>query len=326
MAISNDIGAVVIGRNEGQRLLTCLDSISKHIDHIVYVDSGSIDNSIEEAKARNINVIILDTTIPFTAARARNAGAQNLLKTNPQLKFLQFIDGDCELKPQWLSTAYAYLQQNQEYAVACGRRRERFAEKTIYNRLCDIEWDTPVGEALACGGDALMRIGAFTQVDGFRNELIAGEEPELCFRLRQEGWKIRRLDCEMTLHDADMNKASQWWKRTKRSGYAFALGASIHGKSPERYWVKEASGIILWGICIPVSVTASGLFSLHLLYLFLIYPAQIIRVALKRPDLGNYKFYWSSSIVLGKFPEALGLLKFWLDRMTGKTSGIIEYK
>ena len=319
------IGGVVIGRNEGQRLVTCLDSISS-VDKIVYVDSGSIDNSIQEAKSREIDVIILDKILPFTAARARNEGANHLIQKFPELRFIQFVDGDCEIQSGWVHSARAFLSDNSGYAVVCGRRRERFPEQSIFNKLCDIEWNSPVGEALACGGDALINVEAFVQVAGYRNDLIAGEEPEMCFRLRQLGWKIYRLDAEMTLHDAAMTKISQWWKRTLRSGYAFALGSAIHGKSKERYWVKENQRIMIWGIFLPLFILINALIKPIFLGLILIYPAQILRLGLKRPDLGRVKYFWAISMVLGKLPEALGLLRFWINKCTRSSSAIIEYK
>jgi len=143
------------------------------------------------------DVVALDMDLPFTAARARNAGVDALMAMPTPPDFVQFIDGDCELQPGWIETALAFLQKNPEAAVACGRRRERFPEASVYNRLIDLEWDTPVGQASACGGDALMRADAVQQAGGFNPNLIAGEEPELCVRLRAAGWQIWRLDAEM---------------------------------------------------------------------------------------------------------------------------------
>jgi len=321
-----NIGAVVIGRNEGQRLITCLDSLLTRVECIIYVDSGSSDNSLQEARERGVGCVALDLSIPFTAARARNEGAALLIKKYPDLKYIQFVDGDCEVQPEWVGKAQEFLDNNSKYAVACGRRRERFPENSIYNKLCDIEWNTPVGDAMACGGDALIRVNAFNKVGGYRDDLIAGEEPEMCFRLREQGWAIARLDEEMTLHDAAITKLPQWWKRTVRTGYAFALGSSIHGESKERYWVKEKQRIIVWGGVIPVLVLGLIIVNPFLAGALSIYLIQIVRVANKRPDLGDMKFIWAAGVVLGKIPEALGLLRFWKDRVGNRKSGIIEYK
>jgi GT2 family glycosyltransferase len=320
------IGAVVIGRNEGQRLITCLDSLFGKVDVIVYVDSGSTDNSVREAQTRGINVVALDLNIPFTAARARNSGAKKLIDQYLSLKYIQFVDGDCEMEADWFAKAEFFLNRNKDYAAACGRLRERFPEYSNYNKLMDIEWATPVGDARACGGIVMVRVSAYNQVNGFREDMIAGEEPEMCFRMRKEGWKVYRLDAEMAKHDAAMNKFSQWWKRTIRTGYAFALGCSIHGKSDERYWVKENRRIIIWGLIIPLFILGLIMLNPAFLALLLVYAVQIIRVARKRANLGKMKFIWATSVVLGKIPEAIGFIQFFIHKATNRTSHIIEYK
>lgn len=73
--MTGTVAAVAIGRNEGARLVACLESMVGRVDPIIYVDSGSTDNSVAEARARGAEVVELDMSIPFTAARARNAGA-----------------------------------------------------------------------------------------------------------------------------------------------------------------------------------------------------------------------------------------------------------
>ena len=153
----NNIGLVAIGRNEGNRLRQCLLSVIG-MAQVVYVDSGSTDGSVELAKALNVSVVELDLSIPFTAARARNAGFARLLQVEPQIKYVQFVDGDCEVVEGWLNFAQQQLESQPNVAVVCGRRRERFPEQSIYNQLCDMEWATPIGEAQACGGDS-MKIG-----------------------------------------------------------------------------------------------------------------------------------------------------------------------
>lgn len=323
----NDIGVVIIGRNEGDRLVHCLKSLITQTSQIVYVDSASTDDSVHNAHNLGAKVLSLDMSIPFTAARARNEGFELMRKLYPQTDYAQFVDGDCEMTTGWLASAKNFLATHQDVAVACGRRRERYPERSVYNMLCDMEWNTPVGEAKACGGDALIRVCAFEEVRGYRPSLIAGEEPELCVRLRAAGWRIWRLDIEMALHDAAMIRFGQWWKRTLRTGYAFAEGAHLHGAPPERHWVMEARRALIWGLCIPVlAVSLSFSIGLWGLTMLLVYPLQIIRLALRGTKSTKENWWRALFLVLGKFPEAIGQLKFFYISHTGRTSRLIEYK
>lgn len=309
------LGAVVIGRNEGERLIAALDALQGQVAELVYVDSGSSDGSVEAAGARGAQVILLDAEAPFTAARARNAG---LAALSEEIDLVQFVDGDCEIRDGWLETAQAFLARTPEAAVVCGRRRERRPRASLYNAQIDREWDTPVGEAKFCGGDAMMRRAALRDVGGFRDDLIAGEEPELCLRLRQAGWHIHRIDAEMTWHEADIMRLSQWWRRARRAGHAFAEGAALHGASPEKHWVAERNRAILWGALLPLAILlASLLLTPWFLTLVLIYPLQVLRLA------PRYGLAWAFLTTLSRFPEAQGALGFLLSR---KPTRIIEYK
>jgi GT2 family glycosyltransferase len=321
------IGVVVIGRNEGQRLERCLLSLLGRADQLVYVDSGSSDGSVQLAKRLGVEVVALDMTQPFTAARARNEGFACLQGIVPGIRHVQFVDGDCEVDAGWLGKAQAFLDQHPDVAVVCGRRRERFPQRSVYNLLCDLEWDTPVGEAKACGGDALMRVDAFMAVSGFRPDLIAGEEPELCVRLRAGGWKVWRLADEMTLHDAAMTRFGQWWRRSLRAGYAYAEGAYLHGQTPERHWLRESRRAWVWGLNLPLAIAIVSLLSGGWgLWLLWVYPLQIVRLA-RRGERSTRENWWQAVfLVLGKFPEMLGQAKFLLNRYASGKALLIEYK
>ena len=68
-----------------------------------------------------------------------------------------------------------------DVAVVYGRRRERNRNATVYNRLADLEWDMPIGEVKACGGDAMILAEAFRRVDGYNPAIIAAEDDEALF-------------------------------------------------------------------------------------------------------------------------------------------------
>jgi len=245
----------------------------------------------------------------------------------PAVAYVQFVDGDCELHPDWLGKASAFMDAHIAVAMVCGRLRERFPEHSIYNRLCDMEWDTPVGVTKACGGIAMVRSEAFRVVGGYMSSLIAGEEPELCVRLRQSGWNVWRLDHDMAWHDAAMTRFGQWWRRMMRGGYAFAEGAYLHGAPPERHWVAEARRAWGWGLGIPVIVlVAVAMFGAWGFLLLAVYPAQVVRLALRGGRTPHENWWRAFFLVLGKFPEMLGQVKFWLRRRGSGRAQLIEYK
>src|SRR6056297_350764 len=318
------VGAVLIGRNEGPRLVAALQAAGAQLDRMVYVDSGSTDGSVDVARRAGAEVVALDLSIPFTAARARNEGLAALL-AGGAFDHVQFIDGDCVLQPGWIETARQALDADPQLAVVHGRRRERFPEASVYNRLCDWEWDVPPGPVKACGGDAMMRVAALREVGGYNPALIAGEEPELCVRLRMAGWTIRCLDAEMTLHDAAMTRFAQFWQRARRAGHAYAEGAALHGRPPERHGVTGRNRALIWGTGLPVGLLLLSLAHPAALFGFLAYPAQVARLALKQGPRGRMGLIRAFFTTVEKFPQAQGALDYIIGRLRGHRITLIEY-
>ncbi len=334
--MNKSIGVVIIGRNEGERLKRCFESVLetsenflKTSKHIIYVDSGSTDNSVSLAKKMGISVVELDMSIPFSAARGRNAGYDYLMKINPSVNYVQFIDGDCQLIGGWFQAALEFLNSNKSYAIVCGRLREQHPDTSIYNRLCDIEWDGPVGEIDYCGGIFMIRTNAYIDIGGMNPKIIAGEEPELCIRLRLKGWKIFKIDHDMAWHDAGMTKFIQWWKRAKRTGFSYAIGASLHGKTKFRHNVKEKKSSLLWGVIIPIIIIIISFIDFRGFILFGIYPLLILRLYI-RLYIQSRKYFnsllYATNCILAKFPEAIGIVKFQLNKLFKRENHIIEYK
>lgn len=325
------IGVVVIGRNEGNRLYQCLRSTIGFGSTLVYVDSGSTDGSVALALSIGVHVVELDLSVPFTAARARNAGFEYLLQVKPEVEFVQFVDGDCRVVEGWLERAVGELVDRPEVVVVCGRLREEFPDRSIYNSLCDVEWNTPVGEAKACGGISMMRVAAFKKVGGFNPTLIAGEEPELCVRLRRAGGKIFRLDADMGFHDAQMTRFGQWWKRSIRNGHAYAEGAWLHGRSPERHWVRESLRDWFWAMLLPLLAVASllptrGLSILLLLLAYILLAYRVYRLTLLRGFQRKDAMFYGLFCALGKYPQLLGQIQFYIYKLLKRPPTLVEYK
>ena len=326
------IGVVVIGRNEGERLKTCLRSVVG-IGPVVYVDSGSSDGS--QAFARSLGVAVVELAVPpnFTAARARNAGAAAL----PATELLQFVDGDCEVQAGWTEAATAALDADTGLALVFGRRRERSPDASIYNALADDEWNVPVGEVGACGGDVLLRRAAFEAAGRYPEEMIAGEDPDMSARMRGQGWRLARIDAEMTLHDAAMLRFGQWWQRQKRAGHAAAELAWRHPRLPAPDWSGAVRRMVLWGgvgpalafIGLVLAIVAGRLWLLLPLGYVMAMALNIARIARRRRRQGLAPRLAQASalfLMIGKLSEFRGVARFHLDRVRGTRSRLIEYK
>jgi len=325
------VGAVAIGRNEGERLVRCLRSLVGRVEHVVYVDSGSTDGSVEAAEAIGAVLVELDRDIPFTAARARNAGFDRLSELIPDLRYVQFVDGDCEIAPRWLDHGLAHLESHADVGVVAGRRRERHPEASPYNRLADMEWDTPIGPAVEIGGDALFRVRAFLDAGRYDPTLIAGEDPELCLRVRRAGWQVIRLDHEMTRHDAAMQHFSQWWTRATRAGHAYAENFHMHGGAPERYRARELRSILFWGGALPLAAAGLAPLTLGLSVVgaaagYGVLTGRIYRYRRQHGDDRSDARLYAAATALGKVAEMKGVARYVANRARGRRGGLIEYK
>ncbi len=239
------LSVVIIGRNEGDRLTVCLESIRTARQmpqpfEIIYVDSLSTDGSPERAAACGAKVIELDPG-KLSAARARNAGWR--AATAP---FILFLDGDTILDPDFVHRAWPEFADS-NVAVVCGDRREVQPEASVYNRVLDLDWNAPAGDTDFCGGDSLMRRDVLERVNGFNPDLIAGEEPDLCRRMRAMGYRILHVDAPMTGHDLALRHFHQYWRRAVRTGHAYAEISARYRDTPDPLWTRESRANILRG-------------------------------------------------------------------------------
>jgi len=321
-----EFGVVAIGRNEGDRLVRCLKSLSSAAI-VVYVDSGSCDGSVSAARELGVDVVELDPGRPFSAARGRNAGFRRIQEVAPGVRYVQFIDGDCELADCWPEAAVALLESMNDVAAVCGTLIEREPGRSIYNWLCQQEWNGPSGEIKSCAGNVMHRASALSSVGGYREDVIAAEEDELCVRLRASSWRIWRLATEMATHDAAMTHFSQWWKRTVRTGYAYAQGAYLHGRSAERHFVWEVRRALLWGVGVPLALLAASMvWRPYAMLGLLVYPLQILRLAAVGTGSIGDRLRLALFGVLARFPESLGVMRFERDRLLKRSALLIEHK
>ncbi|PHS29946.1 MAG: glycosyl transferase [Methylophaga sp.] len=328
------VGIVVIGRNEGERLRICLNSVLKSGANVVYVDSGSDDDSVAVAESLGAQVVELDPSIPFSAARARNDGVKALNASGIEFEYVQFVDGDCEVNDQWIESARLFLEKQPDIAVVSGRLRERYPEKSVYNLLCDTEWQSPTGEATSCGGLAMMRVEVFNALDGYRNDLTAGEEPELCMRIRQKGFKIWRIENEMALHDSAMFHFSQWWNRNRRTGYG-SMELAMRFSHPDfkritrriMFWAVWA--LMVFAFSIVSMIGDENILNIALYSLVALWPINLLRIAYKTWRSGKsitFSCTYAWYMAIGIWPQLLGSVSYVYDRLRQRQMRLIEHR
>lgn len=324
---SRTVGVVAIGRNEGKRLERCLTSlVAQRVARIVYVDSGSTDGSVAFARSIGAEVVELDTSTPFTAARARNAGF-DALRAAGLPDFVQFVDGDCAVEPGWIDAGRAALEADDDLGIVTGWRTEIEPNRSVYNAMCEVEWHRPAGDIQACGGDMMVRTATFLEVGGFNPRVIASEDDELCLRVRATGKRIRRLPQIMTRHDANMTRFIEWWRRTVRNGHGFAEVGSMHPP----HFGAERRRVFFYGGVLPslaLVATATGVWvvlpGIGAIY-FLSWAKTtqgLTRLGMSPKDAAHQALY----LTLAKIPNMHGMLTYYRRRLLRREARIIEYK
>lgn len=316
------VTVVVIGRDLGPRLERGLRALQALQFPVVYVDSASRDDSVGVASALGAAVLPLDPSRPLSAARGRNEGFRHALSRQPDTEFVQFVDGDCVLDPEWIEKAVATARTDPSVAVVCGRVRELHAAKSTAAMLLDVDWDQPVGDTRACGGIFLVRVTAFSAVGGFSLDMVTGEEAELCARLLARGWRAVRVPHEMCRHDADIHSIRQWLGRAVRVGRTYARSARLSGDSHDPIHRARIRSTLTWTVALPL-VLIGGVFGPTTwaipwitLGVASLYAAQVLRVAWRKRAAGRP---WRDALRYAGF----SLLAKWahLAGIAAETSG-----
>jgi GT2 family glycosyltransferase len=330
--MTETVGLVVIGRNEGQRLMLSLQSMQDSQCPLVYVDSGSTDQSVANAKSLADVVHQLDPARPFSAARARNEGFEALIKGFPSVQYVQFVDGDCILAPEWINAAKVAFQADTARAVIVGHLEESYPEASVYNKLCALEWKSAVGDMKnfgALGGISMVRKDVFIALQGFRENVIAGEDSEFGVRLSLAGYKVTKIDQHMATHDANMTRFGQWWKRAVRAGHAIGQRADLNGSSAAKDCIQERKSTLFWGVFLPclallLLIPSKGL-SLIILLAYFLLAFKVFRYRQQLGEKAADAWIYAKFIVLGKIANGIGLVKYYFNRINKKYE-IIEYK
>lgn len=318
------VSTIVIGRNEGKRLKQAFESLASTSMSVLYVDSGSVDGSVDLARSMNIHIHELNPREPFSAGRARREGVEVQIDALPELEFIQFLDGDCVLEQNWIEKAISHLIAEPDVGIVCGLLSEKSPERSIYNRMNALRWNAaPQGDIDTCGGIFMIRRNAYESVGGFNTSLLTGEESDLCSRVRAAGYRIVRLNEKMARHDSNMTRFSQWWKRAVWGGFGDALEYDVlEGKvAPSRR--KETRSVYVWAVCLPIigligiigMIRSPWFMSVPLVCLlgYLALVTKIMRGRLQAGDAYYDAALYAALCVIRKMPYAIGFVRYRMN-------------
>ncbi len=326
------ISVVVIGRNEEARLERCLLSVARmHREgfavEVIYVDSGSTDNSLEVARRLGAKTVALLEEHP-TAALGRNAGWHLA-----QGKFVLFLDGDTVLDAEFVLRSLADFKLNT--AVVWGHRRELHPRASVYQRVLDLDWVYPAGESAFCGGDALFRHDVLERTSGFDPYLIAGEEPELCRRLLELGYIVQHVDRAMTGHDLGIMRLGQYWRRAMRAGHAYAEVSERYAISANPLWKRESRDNHLRALTLVLIAVLAAVATVLLerFWPLAAWIAGLCMLAIRTAWKSRWKTRnWYSLLLYGfhshgqQIPIYLGQMRYRWNRKRGRRTDLFEYK
>ncbi|MBN1907879.1 MAG: glycosyltransferase [Deltaproteobacteria bacterium] len=316
------IGIVIIGINECSHIADCIKAIRavnypQDLLDITYVDGGSSDNTPDLATGfEGVRVMQLNNPHP-TPGRGRNAGWLTL--SSP---IIQFLDADMIIDPDWFLHAHKLLENN--IGAVTGTLKEIYPDKNIYHILAEMEWAGKEGPCDFFGGGVLISRKALEDANGYDEYLIAGEDPDLSYRIREKGWLIKRSGHTMAMHDINMSSFLKYLKRAFRGGYAYAEISFRYIKKNEKMWFRETLRILVRSL-LPLIIMLTGFISgfvfsgLIFALLFAVKPSFSIfkfKKQFNRP-WKDIIIYTVNAIII-VFPQLFGVIRYYYGLISGK--------
>ena len=254
------ISVIVIGRNEGERLAACFDSVRSALGvlshELIYVDSHSTDDSVSIARAHGARCFLLEET-QTTAGLGRFAGTQEA-----RGEYLLFLDGDMYLQPGFAQRALTAMA-SRGYDGVCGIRDDVYMQgDRVVSRRENYFGCTQERLAPEFGGAIFLRADALARCGGWSPDTIACEEAELHARLLDAGCRIGEIPVPMIVHtDAVRDSRGAlgvlFSRRRLGEGQAFRC-AMAHGRA--RAYVRHErvkfSFYALDWLCLLLALTA----------------------------------------------------------------------
>lgn len=227
----SDVTVIVPAKNAARSIDACLAALAANLPgasrEIIVVDNGSTDDTVQRARGHGVRV--LEVPQGFVS-RIRNEGARSASGG-----IVAFIDADCLVLPEWYDAVVTGLADPSVGIVGC--RHEVPADAT----WCQSVWHEAQMRREAEGdrvsyvpaGNCAMRRELFLTLNGFDERLETGEDPDLCVRVAQRGYRVATVRTMRCIHLGEpatlaaVFRRERWHGRGARFFYAGGRVAAV---------------------------------------------------------------------------------------------------
>ncbi|UCD05132.1 MAG: glycosyltransferase [candidate division WOR-3 bacterium] len=247
------VSVVIIGKDEEKNLANCIRSV-RDIEYpaerveIIYVDNGSHDRSVAIARQQNINTVEERGQYP-SPGLARNRGIREA-----KYDIIHFIDGDMTMDSGYLGKAVRFLDVD-KIGCVIGDVQELGSESSFLSRVLNYPWASrKTGFVEAPGGGGTFRKSVLEAVEGYNPYVLKGQETEIGYRIREEGYRIYKIDHLMAMHDYGINRLDDLVKRSYRMGSSYGMIMTMPQVGSYADLTRRARSLFVQGMLLTVVI------------------------------------------------------------------------
>ena len=191
------VSIVIPVYNRAHEISACLESLFA-LDYppskreIIVIDDASTDQTRDVVRQWEVKLISLERNMGQSAARNRGVAAASGV-------IIACVDSDCTAEPSWLRDLVPYFQDSRNVLV--GGYVDSFYRQTRLDRYEEAASPLNMGEEIAVGKgsesdfyvptcNVLVKRDAYLQVGGLDETLRVGEDVDLCWRLKEAGFRL----------------------------------------------------------------------------------------------------------------------------------------
>jgi GT2 family glycosyltransferase len=200
--------------NNPQGLRRCIEALRGQglAFELIVVDNGSTDETCAVAELHADRVLICPK---LTIGALRNQGAQVA-----KGQILVFTDSDQRPAEGWLASGLEALAR-EESAGMLGARYHAPEGSSWVAKTWDLQRrysDVPGDIGWLQGGNLFVKRAAFERVGGFRTDLVASEDVDLSFRVRNAGFRVICDPKIINYHDGDPQTLIDFFRKERWRG------------------------------------------------------------------------------------------------------------